>query len=208
MEISYRFEGFIGIFDNQLDNDVCDKIIQHFELVKKNEYTQTRQQLNNQITKSQKDTLNYFLSGTSSFANEHVDSIISGSDLWIFEQINKSIWNCYNLYAQQFGVLESVGRHSLSGSVKIQKSQKTQGYHVWHCEHDTIKTGNRLALVLIYLNDVDQGGETEFLYQSLRIAPKQGRIIICPTDFTHTHRGNPTLGNDKYVISTWIEFIE
>jgi len=208
MEINYKFEDFIGIFDNQIDKAVCDKIINHFELVKKNEFTLTRQQLNNQINKTQKDTENYFLSGTHSFANESVDSVTSSTDLWIFEKLNLAIWNCYNLYSEKYGILNSLGRHALSGSIKIQKSSRSQGYHMWHCEHDNIKTGNRLALVLLYLNDVDEGGETEFLYQSLRIPPKRGRIIICPADFTHAHRGNPTLQNDKYIISTWIELIE
>ena len=27
-------------------------------------------------------------------------------------------------------------------------------------------------------------------------------------DFTHTHRGNPPLTADKYIITTWVEFIE
>ena len=59
---------------------------------------------------------------------------------------------------------------------------------------------------MCYLNDVEEGGETEFLYQSRRIKPKQGTMVICPSSFTHTHRGNPPLKGDKYMINGWIEF--
>ena len=59
---------------------------------------------------------------------------------------------------------------------------------------------------MAYLNNVEEGGETEFLYQSRRIKPKQGTIVICPASFTHTHRGNPPLKGDKYMINGWIEF--
>ena len=38
--------------------------------------------------------------------------------------------------------------------------------------------------------------------------PKKGTVMICPADFTHTHRGNPPLTADKYIITTWVEFIE
>ena len=67
-------------------------------------------------------------------------------------------------------------------------------------------TGSRLLLVMGYLNDVEEGGETEFLYQSKRVESKKGRIVICPSGFTHTHRGNPPLKGNKYMINGWIEF--
>jgi hypothetical protein len=61
---------------------------------------------------------------------------------------------------------------------------------------------------MLYLNDVEEGGETEFLYQSMRISPKQGTLVLFPAAFTHTHRGNPPLKGDKYFITSWIQFIE
>ena len=78
----------------------------------------------------------------------------------------------------------------------------------WHCEHGSITYGNRLLLAILYLNDVKEGGETEFLYQSLRVSPKQGTLLFCPSGFTHTHRGNPPLSGEKYIMNTWIEFTE
>jgi hypothetical protein len=63
-------------------------------------------------------------------------------------------------------------------------------------------------LAILYLNDVDEGGETEFLYQSIRIKPKKGTLILCPGSFTHTHRGNPPLSGEKYIVTTWIELVE
>ena len=88
---------------------------------------------------------------------------------------------------------------------KIQKTIPGEGYHVWHCEHGALPLGSRIALVMLYLNDVEEGGETEWLYQSRRVKPRTGTMVICPSGFTHTHRGNPPLSGDKYIATGWYQ---
>lgn len=89
---------------------------------------------------------------------------------------------------------------------KIQKTQPTEGFHTWHWER--VKTKNYRVLVwTIFLNDVEDGGEMEFKHQSLRISPKQGDVLIWPAGFTHTHRGNPPLKSNKYIVTGWINYV-
>jgi hypothetical protein len=57
---------------------------------------------------------------------------------------------------------------------------------------------------MVYLNDVLDGGETEFLYQSRRVKPREGRVVIFPVQWTHTHRGNPPLSGEKYIATSWL----
>ena len=61
------------------------------------------------------------------------------------------------------------------------------------------------ATWMLYLNTVQEGGETEFLYKSLRVQPKAGRFVLWPSGYTHTHRGNPPLNQDKYILTGWAE---
>ena len=65
---------------------------------------------------------------------------------------------------------------------------------------------HRVLLWSIYLNDVDQDGETEFFYQGRKIAPRAGTLLVAPAGFTHTHRGNTPRGSDKYLATSWILF--
>jgi len=58
------------------------------------------------------------------------------------------------------------------------------------------------------LNDVKEGGETEFLYQSVRVSPKKGTLVIWPAAFTHVHRGNPPLSGTKYIMTSWLEYCQ
>ena len=36
-----------------------------------------------------------------------------------------------------------------------------------------------------------------------RVKAKTGRLIIFPAGYTHTHRGNPPIGGDKYILTNW-----
>jgi len=59
---------------------------------------------------------------------------------------------------------------------------------------------------LYYLNDVEEGGETEFHYQDMKVKPKKGSLIIFPAGFTHTHKGNIPLSDEKYVVTSWLMY--
>jgi hypothetical protein len=58
----------------------------------------------------------------------------------------------------------------------------------------------------VYLNDVPEAGETEFVYQGRKIRPRAGSLLIAPAGFTHTHRGNRPVGGDKYIATSWVLF--
>lgn len=84
------------------------------------------------------------------------------------------------------------------------------GYPYWHCElyprDAQAETLHRHLLWTLYLNDGFDEGETEFLFQERRIAPRTGSLLIAPTAFTHTHRGNRPKGGDKFIATSWILF--
>jgi hypothetical protein len=97
------------------------------------------------------------------------------------------------------------------GNINLQRYRAGKGgYPYWHCElyprSPDAETLHRVLLWTIYLNDGFDAGETEFLYQQRRIAPKTGSLLIAPTAFTHTHRGNTPTGGDKYIATSWVLF--
>lgn len=84
------------------------------------------------------------------------------------------------------------------------------GYPYWHCEllpRDAhAETLHRHLLWTLYFNDGFTEGETEFLFQQRKIAPQTGALLIAPTAFTHTHRGNRPRGADKVIATGWVLF--
>jgi hypothetical protein len=111
---------------------------------------------------------------------------------------------CYSQYINTFDVLKTTKNHQVFG-MKIQKTKPGQGYHIWHYEASSKDISNRFVTWTIYLNDDFEAGETEFLYQQYRYKPSKGDVVLFPAAFTHTHRGNPPIGGDKYIITGWVE---
>ncbi|GIW21157.1 MAG: prolyl 4-hydroxylase subunit alpha [Candidatus Sericytochromatia bacterium] len=99
------------------------------------------------------------------------------------------------------------------GNINLQKYDKGKGgYHHWHSEiypkaGDKERTAlHRVVLFMYYLNDVKEGGETVFYYQEKSFKPTAGTMLIAPCGFTHTHKGNIPISDDKYILTSWILF--
>jgi hypothetical protein len=60
--------------------------------------------------------------------------------------------------------------------------------------------------MIIYLNDVNEGGETSFLYTGNKVKPRKGGLLIFPSAFPFVHRGEVPVSNDKYIIATWLAY--
>jgi len=86
--------------------------------------------------------------------------------------------------------------------------QKTEpmggGFHNFHCEDQGWNVAHRTMAWMVYLNDVEDGGETEFIYQQKRFKPERGSVLLWPASYTHMHRGNPPLTN-KYIATGWYQ---
>lgn len=99
------------------------------------------------------------------------------------------------------------------GRIQMQKYDAGRGnYRYWHSEvfpeqhgggSDTL---HRMLLFMFYLNDIAEGGETDFYYQARSVQPRGGRCLIAPAYFTHTHRGRTPISGDKYILTSWVLF--
>ena len=65
---------------------------------------------------------------------------------------------------------------------------------------------NRYLVLLWYLNDVDDGGETRFPQLELAVTPRAGRLLVFPPYWMYQHEGLPPVSGDKYILSTYLLF--
>jgi len=87
----------------------------------------------------------------------------------------------------------------------LQRYKPKEGYFVEHFERNTFNS-NRHLTFMTYLNDVKDGGETEFYYQKLKIKPEQGLTLIWGVDWTFTHKGITSPTETKYIATGWYNY--
>ena len=182
---------FIGTYDGTLSNEECLDIINQFTSFEK--ANTDKVDVNEQLYGGPLQRKDFCV-----FADRHLPEV--------HQLINARLHECLLHYCEHFFTVKGIQAASLE--VKLQRTPPKGGYHIWHCEQDCLKYANRLLVWTIYLNDIPYNeGETEFLWQGIRVNPKAGRCVIWPAAFTHTHRGNPVYTCDKYIATGWYTLI-
>ena len=64
----------------------------------------------------------------------------------------------------------------------------------------------RYMVFLWYLNDVAEGGETEFCDLGRKVEARTGRLLMFPPYWMYQHAGLPPRSGDKYILSTYLMF--
>ena len=191
-EKTVNISNFIGVYDNYITKEECNKAIKLYEDQVKFNQTMNRITTEKSRVIEKQDTQYFANASTISFWYEQLKSMIVNYDL------------AWNHYIQNTGA-NWEGNNFHFTTLKIQKTLPTEGYHVWHIEHGNgFENMARSFVFSIYLNDIEEGGETEFLHFSKRVKPKTGRIVIWPAGFPYLHRGNPPLSGEKYILTSWM----
>lgn len=196
-------DDFIGVFDTDFDTSHLINFFNNTKNINHNHFDghfmrRTTQTLDKPALHIEDESI--FVEMTS----EKEDSYNISVGTRVLDSYNKIIAKCYAEYAKRYTIL-----YNLKGAqytVNVQKTEPGEGYHVWHHEVENMQTSSRYMATMLYLNDVVEGGETEFLYQHRRVQPKKGRVVLWPSQWTHTHRGNPPLKGKKYIATSWIHF--
>lgn len=192
MILHQEIEDFIGIFDTDID---CQPFIDYYERAQSSNTTWYHR--NEPEREDMMTTLNVH-------DTDLMLMNIPGRTVTDYvKTFNDTVADCLNQYASVYTQIRDYQFQTLH--INLKKTIPTQGYHIWHCENNDMGYTRRVLATMMYLNDVHDGGETEFLHQHRRVSPKAGRVVIWPAGFTHMHRGNPPLKEEKYTMTSWYE---
>lgn len=188
-------EDFVLVADNFLTEEYCDNVIKIFDTCKESGITEHRSDSEgaHPLNKDDHQLFSESYLHTTSFGQVH-------------KPFFTAFWGeAYAHYGRKYAVLQNADRQSCT-TLKIQKTPIGGGYHEWHFESSSVQEAKRVATFILYLNDVEEGGETELLYFPKRIKPKKNRLVLFPASYTHSHRGNPPISNEKYILTGWVEY--
>jgi prolyl 4-hydroxylase len=183
-----KLDGFIKGW--YIDKSICKKLIKLFEENK------------------EKHVNGLFGEGYVPEAKKSTDLHIYNNNP-IYSFYFKSLNNCLKKYKNLFPELDTTLSYwGMTEQVNIQKYKPKEGFFKWHAEESNIESSKRMLVFMTYLNTVKDKGETEWLYQKLKIKAEEGLTIIWPANWNFIHKGCISNTETKYIITGWYEFIK
>ncbi len=180
---------FIFLKEQALPAALCREMISRFEAAGDEQYEGRIGQL------AQKDRS----------IKKSTDLVVSGKPHWkdidraLFRSLGEAILEFREHFPYFKGPFKDMG-------YAIQRTLPGEHYH-WHIDGGSHEFSQRQLVAVWYLNDVaGPGGETEFLFQNLKVTPREGSLLLFPPFWTHEHRGVTLEAGVKYIATTWVVF--
>jgi hypothetical protein len=107
-------------------------------------------------------------------------------------------------YAREYGQ----GISEMEPPQVLHYSADPDGRQFYKPHVDTDYTGGhqRDFSAVLYLNTVEEGGDTVFNYFGAGVQPIEGRIVFFPANYVYLHEALPPVSNDKFAVVTWFRF--
>ena len=197
---------FIACYDNAFTDKFCDDTVRMFHHLQDKYGDQFPDENDNPMVNHKFNSIAH-RRDNSRFLQQIADEW-DEDDRQDNLRLCKTFYDTIDKYLKEY--IKSIGK-SLgdlkSDCFKVHHYPPGGHFAVFHHEHsgENERYKSRVLVYMVYLGeDICNGeGTTEFIYQGIRVEAKKGRLVIFPADFTHTHRGNPTYQQEKYIATGW-----
>jgi hypothetical protein len=193
---------YIYIKNNSIPKELCDDIIKYYYEEKNNRYEGVTA---GGLNKNVKDTLDFMIpinveSNSKWFKINKLLSTELYDNLKIYI---KNIENNLNSDSEiNYKIFENT--YLFETSFMIQRYEKQKGKYIYHDDFNINNKNNyRVITYLWYLNDVEEGGETE-LWNDIQIKPEKGKLLLFPSHYAFPHCGKMPISSNKYIITGWL----
>lgn len=183
IDIVTRFEEpLIVVLGNVLSNDECDELI-----------------------RLSKDKLNRSKIGATREVNEQRTS----SGMFFEDSENKLIATI----EKRVSAIMNIPTEHGEGIQILQYApgQEYKAHYDFFSSTSKLVNNNRISTLVMYLNDVEQGGETYFPKLHLSVSPKKGMAVYFEYFYTNEnlneltlHGGAPVIAGEKWVATQWM----
>jgi len=177
---------------NVLSEDQCDELIKYFwdnpQLHDdgKVEYSKDGEYKGKLVNKDHKNCTQFQFEPHHKYAN-------------LMTQV---IQDAYMNYRCKLPVLPASDLAILDYTIRVYP--KGEGIFKTHVDQQEGGTISRLFACIIYLNDVDEGGETFFPDWNIGCRCERGKILIFPCNWMFPHGSNINISHDKYILTAFI----
>ena len=183
-------EKWIQTYPKIFSKEECTGLIEWFELLdESNQLTQTK------------------LEGHREFDEVNLNDFREQS-LKVQLDVYKRFDDILEKYKQDVKVhKKALPEKSAWEEIRIKRYRAGRGNFLDHVDVGNYISARRFLVFFVYLNNVAEGGETEFPTLDLQVSPECGTILVFPATWTFLHRGNVPISNDKYILGSYKHYV-
>lgn len=178
-----KIEDWIKVYDDAIPSDFCDECMSLFtdDTIQKGQFKETWRRCIE----------------------------ISGIDTTrIWDKLKQIITDNFVRYRNETStnILYNANMIEAPSAYRYDVNSEAPNYFHLHSDNWNYPTSTRQLSIILYLNDVEEGGATNFCDLDISVKPKKGRILLFPPFYNYMHTGESPISNSKYIIVTWIHF--
>jgi prolyl 4-hydroxylase len=182
---------YVRVYDNQLEPGLCRRMLESFEGLARFQVVNGRG-VRRGLEDSAWTELNVSRLADQAFALD----------------FHRRIDAAFDRYNRDIGLTIPLPRAPKHSDLTLKK-YRPAGNERFQLHFDSIySVANRYLVLLWYLNDVIEGGETRFPQLGLSVKPAAGRLLMFPPYWMYQHEGVAPHSGDKFILSTYLLFGE
>ena len=193
-------EKFLYLKKNSLSKELCNIIIKKFDEDCECKY---RGVTSGGLNIGTKDTFDFQIPNSNNknfeswkLIREVLENELNSNIKIYIQTLSKNIHKDFKLFENGYVTNETF---------QIQKYIKNNGKFTYHHDFSVEYSEKKYRVItfIYYLNDVNEGGETE-IWGSVKIKPECGKLLLFPACWTFPHSGLVPKSNHKYIITGWL----
>ena len=188
-----NLSNYVRVYDDVFEPDFCESLIHRFESIDPNE-SPTMRVSDLEWKQDYRRFLEVNIAADESFKD-------------LIDPYYARIKEVYAHYKQMVGAEFFPSKFSLEEARMKRYLNDDYEQFGWHVDIGDKASASRYLVMFTYLNDVEEGGETEFQSNSnFTVKPTCGTMVVFPPYFMFEHRGKKPISNNKYILSTYLHY--
>lgn len=190
-----KLSDLIRVYDDVVDTDRCDSIIKMFD-----NHSDYHERIDREMRP------NFTQMNITSFTRDTEDYSAKDKDN---HQFLVSVFTNYAaLYCSDLMITDEHPPQYALEELRVKKyNAGTDDQYAEHVDIGNHNSVRRYLAFFLYLNDVEDGGETKFPYLNLSVQPKSGRLIVFPPMWMFPHAGMPLTNTPKYIVGSYCHYL-
>jgi len=178
-----KLTDWIRVYDNAMPDQLCD------ELIKWSEDPSTNKGYHNEAWRRCQEV------GGVDFTSH-------------WEPVKNIFSDFYHRYRNEIssGILSRANAIEAPNIFRYDVNPERPNVFNSHADNWESSTASRQVSIILYLNDVAEGGATSFDDLNLAVSPKKGRLLFFPSFYTYMHQGKAPISNAKHIMVSWVHY--